>query len=68
MPNQHQSPSTDDDHSTVKACRDCGEPKNIVCFHRQGRNKPRRADCDTCRRATVRKYRNRNKPVQAGDQ
>lgn len=39
-----------------KACTVCGEYKPVHSYHKQGRNKPKRADCDECRRATVRKY------------
>jgi hypothetical protein len=32
----------------LKKCKKCGEEKSLECFRRQGKGKPRRADCKAC--------------------
>lgn len=55
------STRTGTDYGGYKTCSDCGASKAIDSYHKQGRNKPRRADCDVCRRSTVRKYHASNR-------
>lgn len=47
-----------------KACKTCNAIKKLDNFHLQGKKKPRRADCDECRRKTVQKYRTTIKKMQ----
>lgn len=58
-----KEPSMSGIEEEYKTCLNCKSIKPSSNFHKQGTKKPRRADCDECRRKVVKKYHEQNKDV-----